>query len=100
MKHPFKEFFSGLIAQGIGTLQGSPGTYVTMPLSELIDALALFEALKSEQEHWVEVCLDFAAYDSLALTFFTQGEEIKEEVDEGAPLTVALTFEEREGSGE
>ena len=86
MKNHFKEFFSGLIACAVGTTQGptdpqdrTPGTYVVMPLSELIDALALFEAQKSEEEHLVEVCLDFAAYDSLALTFFTQGEEIKEE---------------------
>ena len=85
MKHPFKEFFSGLIAQGVGTLHGptesqdtTPGTYIVMPLRELIDALSLFEAQKSETEHLVEVCLDFVAYDCISVNFFMQGEESKE----------------------
>ena len=83
--NPFKEFFRGLIAQGVGTTETptesqdhTPGRYVVMPLQEFIDALALFEAQKSDAEHWVEICTDFVAYDCISVNFFMQGEESKE----------------------
>ena len=83
--NPFKVFFNGLIAQGVGKTETpaesqntTPGTYVVMPLRELIDALSLFEAQKSDAEHWVEICTDFVAYDCISVNFFMQGEESKE----------------------
>jgi len=70
MRTNFKEFAYDLIAQGQKTAE-PPGTYVTLPLRELINALALFEAQYSEEKCWVEICISFVAYDSLAVTFFT-----------------------------
>jgi hypothetical protein len=46
-----------------------------MPLQNLIDSLALLDALKSEDDHWVEIHLDYPLYDPFTVHIFTQGEE-------------------------
>lgn len=80
MNH-FKEFFAGLIAQGFepDSQDQIPSSNVVMPLSQFIDALALFESLKREEKCWVELGLDFVAYDCISVNFFTQAEENEEE---------------------
>ena len=77
MKHPFKEFFSGLIAQGVGRTatptesQDTTARVVRMPLRELIDSLALLDALKSEEERWVEI-VNFPEYGTFSVEFLRQ----------------------------
>ena len=45
---------------------------VQMPLRELIDSLALLDALKSEGERWVEI-VNFPEYGTFSVEFLRQG---------------------------
>ena len=47
---------------------------VQMPLRELIDSLALLDALKSEEERWVEV-VNFPEYGTFSVEFLLKGKE-------------------------
>ena len=76
MNH-FKEFFRGMIAQGIGATQGPTESQdtspriVQMPLKNLIDSLALLDALKSEDDRWVEI-VNFPEYGTFSVEFLRQ----------------------------
>ena len=47
---------------------------VRMPLQNLIDSLALLDALKSEAERWVEI-VNFPEYGTFSVEFLEQREE-------------------------
>ena len=76
MSH-FKNFLRGFLAQGFepDSQDQIPSSYVVTPLRNLIDALELFEALKRDGKCWVELGLDFVAYDCISVNFFTQDDE-------------------------
>ena len=80
----FKDFFRGFLAQGFepDSQDQIPSSNVVTPLRNLIDALELFEALKREDKCWVELGLDFVAYDCISVNFFTPGEEAEPEGEE------------------
>ena len=80
----FKDFFRGFLAQGFepDSQDQIPSSNVVMPLRDLIDALELFEALKREDKCWVELGLDFVAYDCISVNFFTHGEKPEPEGEE------------------
>ena len=54
--------------------QDTTARVVRMPLRELIDSLALLDALKSEEERWVEI-VNFPEYGTFSVEFLSQGEE-------------------------
>ena len=54
---------------------------VQMPLKNLIDSLALLDALKSEEERWVEV-VNFPEYGTFSVEFLAQSEEAETEREE------------------
>ena len=55
-------------------LQDTAPQIVQMPLRDLIDSLALLDALKSEDDRWVEV-VDFPEYGTFSVEFLWQGEK-------------------------
>ena len=83
MSH-FKKFLRGFLAQGFepDSQDQIPSSYVVTPLRNLIDALELFEALKRDGKCWVELGLDFVAYDCISVNFFTHGEKPEPEGEE------------------
>ena len=61
--------------------QDTASRIVQMPLRELIDSLALLDALKSKEERWVEV-VNFPEYGTFSVEFLAQSEEAETEREE------------------
>ena len=72
--NPFFKELSRHTSEASTESQDTTPRIVQMPLRELIDSLALLDALKSEEERWVEV-VNFPEYGTFSVEFLGQGEK-------------------------